>query len=131
MENPQYYTEEEIDLMLGEIDSRPYKVYTALLTQTGTNAPVATVIENTLGATITYERAYAGAYLLRSSNTSLFAEIKTVVFVNNSAESGNYWGSVIYSMEDPSYVVFNTFNTSNINADNVMKRASIEIRVYN
>ena len=29
----------------------PYKVYTALLTQTGTNAPVATVLENTLGGT--------------------------------------------------------------------------------
>lgn len=29
----------------------PYKVYTALLTQTGTDAPVATVLENTLGGT--------------------------------------------------------------------------------
>ena len=30
-------------------DSRPYKVYTALLTQSSTDAPVATVLENTLG----------------------------------------------------------------------------------
>ena len=31
-----------------QYDSRPYKVYTALLTQSGTDAPVATVLENTL-----------------------------------------------------------------------------------
>ncbi len=29
-------------------ETRPYKVYTALLNQSGTNAPTATVLENTL-----------------------------------------------------------------------------------
>src|SRR5690606_22638410 len=33
--------------VLANSSARPYKVYTALLTQTGTNAPVATVLENT------------------------------------------------------------------------------------
>lgn len=32
----------------------PYKVYTALLTQEGTDAPIATVLENTLGGTVTW-----------------------------------------------------------------------------
>ena len=31
-----------------------YLVYTALLTQSGTDAPVATVLENTLGGTVTW-----------------------------------------------------------------------------
>ena len=42
------------------VDSRPYKVYTALLTQSGTNAPVATVLENTLGGEIVWSRINPG-----------------------------------------------------------------------
>lgn len=41
---------------------RPYKVYTALLSQTGTDAPVATVLENTLGGEVVWTRPSAGAY---------------------------------------------------------------------
>ena len=33
-----------------------YKVYTALLTQAGTAAPVATILQNTTGATFTWAR---------------------------------------------------------------------------
>ena len=49
-------------------DSRPYKVYTALLTQTSQNAPVATVLENTLGGTLTFSRDDAGQYLITASD---------------------------------------------------------------
>lgn len=38
------------------------KVYAALLTQSGTDAPVATVLENTLGGTVVWTRHGAGAY---------------------------------------------------------------------
>ena len=38
------------------------KVYRALLTQTGTDAPVATVLENTLGADVTWDYDDAGRY---------------------------------------------------------------------
>lgn len=41
---------------------RPYKVYTALLTQSGTDAPVATVLENTLGFDIQWQRLQSGFY---------------------------------------------------------------------
>lgn len=41
----------------------PYKVYTALLTQTGTDAPVATVLENTLGGTVVWTYADVGLYV--------------------------------------------------------------------
>jgi hypothetical protein len=39
-----------------------YLVYTALLSQSGTDAPVATVLENTLGQTITWTRSALGRY---------------------------------------------------------------------
>lgn len=46
----------------GSGDSRPYKVYTALLTQSGTNAPVATVLENTLNGNVTFSFISTGIY---------------------------------------------------------------------
>ncbi len=49
----------------GEIDlGAGVKVYRALLTQTGTDAPVATVLENTLGGTPVWGRSGAGIYPL-------------------------------------------------------------------
>jgi hypothetical protein len=39
-----------------------YKVYTALLSQSGTNAPVATVLENTLGGTVVWAYSSTGSY---------------------------------------------------------------------
>jgi hypothetical protein len=54
-----------------------YKVYRALLTQTGTSAPVATVLENTLGATPTYARDGVGVYTLTSVGS--FPANKTIV----------------------------------------------------
>lgn len=39
-----------------------YLVYTALLTQSGTSAPVATVLENTLGGTVVWTRESAALF---------------------------------------------------------------------
>lgn len=48
----------------GEIDlGQGIKVYRALLTQSGTDAPTATVLENTLGGTLVWTRDGAGTYL--------------------------------------------------------------------
>lgn len=38
------------------------KVYRALLSQTGTNAPIATVLENTLGGEVVWSRVDTGIY---------------------------------------------------------------------
>ena len=43
-----------------------YTVYTALLTQAGTAAPVATVLQNTTGGTITWTRTGTGCLLYTS-----------------------------------------------------------------
>jgi hypothetical protein len=52
------------------------KRYKALLTQTSTNAPVATVIENTLGGTLVWGRTSAGLYTATLSG--VFTENKTI-----------------------------------------------------
>lgn len=46
----------------GGTTDRGYKCYVALLTQSETNAPVATVLENTLGGTVVWTRIGAGVY---------------------------------------------------------------------
>lgn len=59
--------------------ARPYKVYTALLTQSGTDDPVATVLENTLSGTPVWTRVDTGQYYCTLVNE--FTSGKTVMHV--------------------------------------------------
>ena len=72
----------EIDLGLG---NPVPKVYRALLTQTGTNAPVATVLENTLGGTVVWSYGDVGIYLATLSVPILTADKTCLPSVNASA----------------------------------------------
>ena len=65
---------------------RPYKVYTAIVYQTGTSAPTATVLENSLGSTVTWTRNSTGWYVATITN-SLFSQGKTVVFITPQGSS--------------------------------------------
>jgi len=55
-----------------------YKVYTALLTQSGTSAPVATVLSNSSALVITFTRLSAGLYTLDS-----ISFVRGKVIINN------------------------------------------------
>ena len=65
-----------------------YTVYTALLTQAGTAAPVPTILQNTTGGTFTWTRQSAGNYTITAS-TALFTANKTIVFVNNGSNAAS------------------------------------------
>lgn len=104
---------------------KPYKVYTALLTQTGTNAPVATVLENTLGATITWSYVGVGQYYATASS-GVFTENKTTGILSNSSSTG------INAFVNISTTVFNTVTTISGNGiNNELFKNMVEIRVYN
>ena len=62
------------------------KKYVAILTQTSTNAPTATVLENTLGGTPVWSYTDVGDYLMTLS--SAFPTSKTVVFFDPNAGAG-------------------------------------------
>jgi len=106
-----------------------YKVYTALLTQSGTDAPVATVLENTLGGTLVWTRYSAGIY--KATLSSVFTENKTVVYpdyavgyyINNLSTTirGSRVSSNDISIEYSGGVDFSDEGISNV---------LIEIRVY-
>lgn len=77
------------------------KIYRALITQTSTNTPVATILENTFTGTPTWSRTGAGNYTI--TLTGQFTAGKTIAngitsFQGNSRKveyfadnSGNYW----------------------------------------
>lgn len=81
--------EQIVDLLTAEnYDSRPYKVYTALLTQTGTDAPVAIVLENTLDGTIIWTRTTDGIYV--GTLAGAFVTNKTFVNANTIYDDGGF-----------------------------------------
>lgn len=58
-----------------------YTVYTALLNQTGTDAPVATILKNNTGYTFTWSYTGPGEYTITASGNAFTAN-KTIVFLN-------------------------------------------------
>jgi hypothetical protein len=112
-------------------DSRPYKVYTALLTQTGTDAPVATVLENTLSGAIVWSYIYPGRY--SGTLTGEFISNKTVIFIgqNNEETVGFIKNLNSFSINNISIWTF-ALDTGNLSTvDSVLLDTPIEIRVYN
>lgn len=60
------------------------KVFKALLTQTGTDAPTMTILENSLGEVPVFSYSSVGTYLLSTSAT-IFTKPKTIVFFQPKA----------------------------------------------
>src|SRR5687767_6514065 len=62
-----------------------YKVYKAILTQSSTSAPVATVLQNTLGGTVVWTYNGVGDYT--GTLTGVFIDGKTIVNAPNPIPS--------------------------------------------
>jgi hypothetical protein len=109
----------------------PYKVYTATLYQNGITAPVATVLQNTLGGNVTWQRDGAGNY--GASSSGLFTAGKTTVTCSNMW--GNY-NIMLYPIFEESTFP-NTIKLANIDTTvpvtqiDGMDFSFVEIKVYN
>jgi hypothetical protein len=99
-------------------DSRPYKVYTALLSQSGTDAPVATVLENTLG-NITFTVDGEGTY--NAISDGLFTINKTTSILSSTLST---------TSNTTIAIDINTINIGTMSSDN-LQNSLFEIRVYN
>ena len=104
-----------------------YLEYVALLSQSGTNAPVATVLANTLGGTVVWERLYGGQYV--GTLTGAFPISKTAILVCSvttghvhivlaARNSNNDIHLMVYSIGDAVFT------------DDLLDGNPIEIRVY-
>ena len=111
------------------------KVYRALLTQDATDAPVVTVLENSLGGTVVWTRASAGFY--KGTLAGAFPLSKTQTFISQYSPSTagdfslfEFWGNddagdVRVTTRD----VDLTANTATL-TDGMLARASVKILVY-
>lgn len=105
----------------------PYKKYVALLTQTGTNAPVATVLENTLSGTPVWSRNTNGSYSLTLA--SEFVNGKTIVTGQMVDGSNLQFLAIDNNSNYPNTIDFIT-QLSGVATDSQFNNTYIEIRVY-
>ena len=85
----QWYTMQDvIDTVGGGGGGTNYKSYVALISQSGTNDPVATVVYNDTGATFAWGYDDVGSYYATCSEGILLSG-KTVVFVTAQGNPGN------------------------------------------
>jgi hypothetical protein len=97
-----------------------YKVYTALLTQAGTAAPVATILQNTTGGTLTWTRQSAANYTVTASS-ALFIANKTIVFGNQ----GNFLQKTLaWNRASDTTVALD------LGSDDRLINGAFEIRIY-
>ena len=109
--------------------SVPYKVYSAILTQQGTNAPIATVLVNEIGD-IVWSRGGVGEYF--ATLNGAFIEGKTMVFVT-PATNESYGGTfirVVYDTDNGNYISQTTKTADHTPYDDELHFTGIEIRVY-
>lgn len=118
-----------------------YRTYKAMLYQSGSSDPVATVLENTLGLDVTYEYDSTGAYYA-FTNTDLFNDSTTTldgrkveVFVTPSSTLSPTTNTYTISAYPVFFFVIGiTVWDGGFNVDDVLGQfcsTVLEIRVYN
>jgi hypothetical protein len=113
------------------IEVKPYKVYTALISQYDGDAPVATVLENTLGEIIWTYDAIAQYHC---NSNSLFTVGKTVNTLDQTVSISGP-SDIVYSTYfkqlDVNTLQLRNFDSALNGVDNLLEDKLIEIRVYN
>ena len=116
----------EIIDWINNIGTPSYKVYTALLTQTGTNAPTVDSVQvNTLGSNVSWSYSDVGEYQF-SITPSIFTSTKTIVIISTIK------GFSQFTIAGGNFGKIYTFApTTGLAGNNILSSTSIEIRVYN
>lgn len=112
------------------INTNAPKVYKALLTQLGTDAPVATVLENTLGGTVVWTYDSPGVYI--GTLTGAFGPNPLYLLGTNS-DANNDSGLVPYIFADVStdnISLYSIVKSTGIYSNGLLFNTSILIEVY-
>jgi len=120
------------DLIADSPSGSTYKVYTALLSQTGEEDPEVTVLQNNTGLEFTASRGNAGSYTIAFTGYIL-DQSKVVILM------GPYAGPIViapsllsaYLYDDNTVFIYTTDAATLTQVDGLLKNTSIEIRVYN
>lgn len=103
-----------------------YDKYVALLTQAGTDAPVATVLENTLSGSIVWTYDNVGTYF--GNLTEEFTSAKTVCIIN--ALPPGRVGHFTFGRGNVNRVQLESYDDVFNPANDLLFETTIEIRVY-
>ena len=105
--------------------TRPYKVMTGIINQSGTSAPTLTIYENTLEFTPVASRSGVGVYALTSVGD--FAGNRWFMI----GEGGSTQKQIRASINDDALQIFTADNSSPYSQDDdVLNNVSFEIRIY-
>jgi hypothetical protein len=109
------------------------KRYVATIQQSGTGAPVATVMENTLGGTVVWSRAGAGDY--RATLSGAFTLNKTAVSVTLGYNTGNNLSALPFYPSTVNECILKSCimippATSAVFADGVFNSSTVIIEVF-
>jgi hypothetical protein len=104
----------------------PYKCYTALLSQVGTDSPTAIELYTDLGVNISYRYESVGVYKLET-DAPYFDKNKTIIFYTayDRKEDAGYVIPVHFTLWNDSLIKIYTDGQ-----DDKLRNASLEIRVY-
>lgn len=133
-DSKHYFTKinELIDRLngVGQSGDGSYKVYTGTVTQTSTNAPIVTVLNNTLG-NIVWAYGLDGSYTGTLPNG--FPDVTKCYFYIQPISDLSGAVSVLYRDNNANTVIINTYSDSNAAtpANDLLTSRSLEIRVYN
>lgn len=113
----------------GSTKNEPYLKYVALLTQSGTSAPTATVLENTFGAALVPSRTGVGTYHLNLGGA--FTLNKTVCFttMGSPITSTSTTNEIRAYRQTGNNIIIQT-TQDGVLVDGNLTTATIEIRVY-
>jgi hypothetical protein len=105
-----------------------YRSYTALLTQTGTNPPVVTVLENNLGKDIVWTYSSVGTYT--GTLVGAFVEQSKVAVITSQTDLTDTGVTTAFRASDDTIIVA-TFNYTGAPLDGLLSDSLVEVRVYN
>lgn len=109
--------------------SLPYKVYTATVTQTSTDAPVSVVLQNTFDSLPTWSYFSDGIYQLVFAPGTFTDQDK--VWIYSDTRGGEAVIKIGATPINDSTIQFNVLDGDNTGINDAMYKAPIEIRFYN
>jgi hypothetical protein len=100
--------------------------YVALLAQSDEDAPVVTVLENTLGGTIAWTRQGYACY--RATLTGAFPAGKTLIKTSLGRKSSDCWWAAAQRFSEDAFLVYTTDNSGSLLEG--FQELQVEIHVY-
>jgi len=111
------------------VDVRPYKIYSAIITQVGTDSPTATILEDTFDDVLIFSYVSEGVYEIANS------EITSNCFVTISNKYSEFSSGAnpinIVSADALTGKVQIVTMSDGLKSNNILYKAALEIRLYN